>query len=311
MPEDSRNFLTNQASAKYKAWPFGRQPRDYMLFSAFLAPNLLSLIFAHDLTIAQLDQIREAFYSSDVAMFPEGIEVGSHNLDVKLPGRAYSLLHDAIFYDEWGTIPRRLLELGASPNFVCDKDGSSPLLTALNFDVSDFALTLLEKGADVNHVNNLGQTVLMIACAKSNILSPEFWTSELFSNIDKLDNQGRSAFDYLNYRSAGRLRKTAISTFLLLGNSDIYFNEGLYASIKAIGIKYGIENMTVEKADRFAETATSFINRCNEEKQKAINFIVEKVEREGHHYDPLVDVIGSVFEHLDFKKRIQELLEQC
>ena len=109
-------------------------------------------------------------------------------------------------------IAEYLIELGADVN-ITDVDGNTPLLSVLRsrpgWGLDEECTTqiqkMLEKGVDVNHCNNNGETPLHLACATrdSDIILQTMISQR--ADVNVVDNDGRTPLDY-SLRQATRER---------------------------------------------------------------------------------------------------------
>lgn len=90
---------------------------------------------------------------------------------------------------------RFLAQKGANPN-VADKNGTTPLMLAVNLGFADGAEALIKAGARVDVTNAAGETPLISAVHRRDTALMRLLLAN-GANADRADNSGRSARDYV------------------------------------------------------------------------------------------------------------------
>jgi ankyrin repeat protein len=92
-------------------------------------------------------------------LLDNGADIDSKNKEYQRP---------SIFYAIWDgnkEMVRLLIARGANFN-IKDKNNMTPLIRALNKDQQDIAVILIEKGADIEAVDDFGRSAMKIATKK-------------------------------------------------------------------------------------------------------------------------------------------------
>jgi len=143
--------------------------------------------------------LHHAIYQNDIELIRKIIATNKSCLDIQNKQGLTPLL-TAISKLNYA-ISDIILQAGADPNIIETKDENSPLHVAALNGITWLGEILLEHGAKVNAVNKEGSTPLMLAVQGHH---REFISLLLHKNasIGMIDNHGKSAWDYaLNWGS--------------------------------------------------------------------------------------------------------------
>lgn len=157
-----------------------------------LAAPVSAQLYSDGYLFLQAVKDRDGNEATEMLETPGSTVINARDVSTGETGLHYVVQRRDLVWTRW------LLQEGANPN-IADRNGVTPLITAIQLNFIDGVEALLEGGAQVDIANRTGETPLIFAVHARNIDLIEVLL-EAGADPDRSDNAGRSARDYARER---------------------------------------------------------------------------------------------------------------